>query len=210
MPLFWKERRISAKNMWKIKRMFTWKWKKMLVLLHLMLLALGMLPAFYWCQFWWQPKHLRHARQGGLAIYKYTPLNVSEIHCVDFTATRFAAQIRWRGGLRVFACMCVCQGNQSTRYRTGRCYSWSCHDLYFLVMYLERWKSILDLWKYVSHVNTFNQLQFKMCLCSHRSHLCLSWDNSILFKGQVFRCSQVKLPFCKKGHFIFIFITWQV
>lgn len=83
------------------------------------------------------------------------------------------------------ACMCVCQGNQSTRYQTGHRCSKSCDDLHSLVMYLQPVKSYPGFVKICFTYRHIIQLQCRICLCSHRSHLRLGWNNSIQFRNDL-------------------------
>lgn len=101
------------------------------VLLHLISIALGMLLAFIGASSGNTQSIQSMPGWVGSSIYKYTPLNMSEIHCVAMWSS---AQIIRREEAHVYmrlscACMCMCQGNQSTRYLTGQAYGKSRHDL---------------------------------------------------------------------------------
>lgn len=117
--------------------------KAWLFLLRPMLLALGMLLAFIGASSGNTQSIRSTPGLGGLAIYKYTPLNMSQIHCVVFFCSHEAHRSNntKRVVTRVFAfimllCACV-RGTQSTRYQAGHRYSKSRHNLRTPAVYLQ-------------------------------------------------------------------------
>lgn len=108
-----------------------------------------------------------------------TPLST----CPEFTVVVFTAQIIRRGRPpRLSASiMHSCQGDQSTRYQTGRRYS-KASALIYARAFTGGEKPSVDSCRYASHANT----SFSRALCSHRSHLHLSSDDFITATGSDF------------------------